>query len=78
MAGRFAAAMLAVCLGMLAGPTAARGDTLWWNTTSGTWGTLANWSTAFSGGSAPVAPQTVPGANDTAIFNTSSVTAATR
>jgi autotransporter-associated beta strand protein len=72
-----AAAMLAACLAILAGPTPARGDTLWWNTTSGNWSTLASWSTAFSGGSAPVAPQTVPGVNDTAIFNTSGVTAAT-
>jgi autotransporter-associated beta strand protein len=65
---------VAACVAFLAASPAAIADTAYWNTTSGSWSNLNAWSTLFTGG---IAPAAVPGANDTAIFNTSGVNAAT-
>ena len=65
---------VAACVAFLAASPAAIADTAYWNTTSGSWSNLNAWSTLFTGG---IAPAAVPGANETAIFNTSGVNAAT-
>ncbi|MGN6370313.1 MAG: beta strand repeat-containing protein, partial [Phycisphaerae bacterium] len=53
---------------------AARATTDYWNGTGASWNSILDWYTAPSG--TAIHPSSVPGAADTAIFNTSNITSA--